>query len=162
MPHTPTRRQLLARLAAGALLAAALGQAHAGRAATTANEASAARAGSDADARAVRAVIEAQLKAFAADDAVRAFSYAAPAIRTQFGDPQTFLSMVRQGYPVVFRPASTAFFQPEWVAEVLVQVVQMRDAAGRAWLATYQLQRQSDKTWRISGCAVLPDSGKAT
>ena len=58
---------------------------------------------------AMRAVIEAQLAAFAADDAARAFSYAAPGIREVFGTPDRFLAMVRSGYPVVYRPASVTF-----------------------------------------------------
>ena len=41
---------------------------------------------SEKDASAVRLVIEARLKAFATDDAERAFSYASTAIRTRFGD----------------------------------------------------------------------------
>jgi hypothetical protein len=147
MPQPLPRRSLLLALAA-----AACGHA----------SPSWARELSDADLRAVRATIEAQLKAFAADDAVRAYSLAAPAIRSQFGSAQNFLAMVREAYPVVYRPASTAFFKPEWVDDTVRQVVQMRDSAGRTWLATYQLQRQPDKAWRISGCAVLPDEGKAT
>lgn len=115
-----------------------------------------------ADARAVREVIEAQLKALAADDAVRAFSYASPAIRSQFGDAASFLSMVKSGYPMVLRPAATAFFQPEAADGAVMQAVQLRDRDGRAWLATYELQRQPDGRWRINGCAVLPDSGKSS
>jgi hypothetical protein len=48
---------------------------------------------SDADARAMREVIEAQLEAFRRDDAPRAFSYAAPEIRESFGTPDP---MVKQ------------------------------------------------------------------
>lgn len=117
---------------------------------------------SERDAKAVRAVVEAQLQALAADDAVRAFSFASPAIRSQFGDAATFITMVRQGYPVLIRPAATAFFQPEAVAGAVIQVVQLRDATGRNWLATYQLQRQADQRWRINGCAVAPDAGKSS
>ena len=43
------------------------------------------------DAKAVRAVVEAQLEAFAADDAKKAFSYAAPSIRKMFGTPERFI-----------------------------------------------------------------------
>jgi Domain of unknown function (DUF4864) len=64
------------------------------------------------DARAVRSVIEAQLAAFAADDAERAYSYASAAIRTQFADAASFMAMVRSGYPMVVRPESVTFFQP--------------------------------------------------
>ena len=57
-------------------------------------------------ARAVRTLIEAQLDAFAAGDAERAFSYASPSIRTQFGDATRFMAMVQTAYPMVIRPAS--------------------------------------------------------
>ena len=117
---------------------------------------------SERDAKAVRAVVEAQLQALAADDAVRAFSFASPAIRSQFGDAATFITMVRQGYPVLIRPAATAFFQPEAVEGTVIQVVQLRDSAGRSWLATYQLQRQADQRWCINGCVVAPDAGKSS
>jgi hypothetical protein len=114
------------------------------------------------DARAVREVVEAQLKALAADDAGRAFSYASPMIRNQFGDAANFMAMVKSGYPMVVRPATTAFFQPEAADGAVMQVVQLRGRDGRVWLATYELQRQPDGRWRINGCAVLPDTGKSS
>lgn len=114
------------------------------------------------DTRAVRAVVEAQLSAFAADDAKRAFSYAAPSIREMFGTPDRFMQMVRAGYPVVYRPASVVFLNPEWVEGQLVQGVHLTDASGALWLAVYRLERQPDKSWRISGCDVQPSSGKMT
>ena len=67
---------------------------------------------STSDTKAVRGVVEAQLAAFAADDAKRAFSYAAPAIRAMFGTPERFVAMVRAGYPVVYRPANINFLHP--------------------------------------------------
>ena len=127
----------------------------------TASAARAERVSAD-DARAVRAVVEAQLSAFAADDAKRAFSYAAPSIREMFGTPARFMEMVRAGYPVVYRPASVVFLNPEWVEGQLVQGVHLTDASGALWLAVYRLERQPDKSWRISGCDVQPSSGKMT
>jgi hypothetical protein len=117
---------------------------------------------SAADAKAARALIEAQLAAFAADDAPRAFSYAAPAIQTMFGTPERFLSMVRDSYPVVYRPASVSFLQPEWVGGKLVQRVQMSDAAGAPWLVVYELERQNDRSWRISACVAGRSQGRST
>ena len=112
-----------------------------------------------ADAKAVRAVVEAQLRAMADGDAERAFSYAAPAIRAQFGDAQRFMAMVAGSYPMVIRPAATVFFLPTQDAggEVL-QVVQLRDGAGKRWRASYLLARQPDGSWRIGGCVVAPES----
>lgn len=114
------------------------------------------------DAQAVRAVVEAQLSAFAADDARRAFSYAAPSIREMFGTPDRFMQMVRAGYPVVYRPASVVFLNPEWVQGQLLQGVHLTDASGALWLAVYRLERQPDKSWRIAGCDVQPSPGKMT
>lgn len=113
------------------------------------------------DAADVRAVVQAQLDALALDDADRAFSFASPGIREMMGNAQNFLAMVRTGYPVVHRPASVAFLKPEFQGAEVVQAVQMTDAKGVAWLAVYNLQRQPDKSWRISGCVVVPNEGRA-
>jgi Domain of unknown function (DUF4864) len=115
---------------------------------------------SASDTKAVRAVVEAQLAAFAADDAKRAFSYAAPAIREMFGTPERFVAMVRAGYPVVYRPTQVNFLHPVWVDGRLVQGVHLTDAEGALWLAIYRLERQPDASWRISGCEVQPATGK--
>ena len=118
---------------------------------------------SETDSRDIRAVIQAQLDALAADDVeCRAFAYASPAIRVRFGDADTFMAMVRDGYPMLVRPAATAFYQPEEVDGAVVQSVGVRDRAGRSWRATYQLQRQADRSWRIDGCVVAPDSGRSS
>ncbi len=115
----------------------------------------------DSDVRAVRSVIEAQLDAFAADDAERAYSYASAAIRTQFADAASFMAMVHAGYPMVVRPASVTFFQPLLVDGTVLQKLQLRDRAGRLWRATYQLEQQATVGWRINGCTVVADSGKS-
>jgi Domain of unknown function (DUF4864) len=117
---------------------------------------------SAADTRAVRAVVEAQLAAFAEDDGKRAFSYAAPSIRQMFGSPERFMAMVRGSYPVVYRPSAVAFLHPAWVQGQLVQGVHLTDAGGALWLAVYTLERQGDQSWRISGCTLQPTSGRVT
>ena len=124
--------------------------------------ASHAAAVAERDARAVRAVIEAQLQAFTGGDAERAFSYASASIRTQFVDAANFMSMVLAGYPMLVQPAASSFFVPEWAGGAVLQRVQLRDRAGVLWRATYQVQPQTDATWRINGCVVVPDSGKSS
>lgn len=113
-----------------------------------------------ADEKSVRTVIENQLAAFAKDDAVKAFSFAAPNVRQAAGSPAAFMTMVREGYPVVYRPASVAFLKPEGKDDDAVQRVQMLDAAGDSWLAIYSLQRQKNKTWRITACTVVENKGR--
>lgn len=113
----------------------------------------------------IRAVVQAQLDAFAKDDADAAFSLAAPFIRQMMGTAQNFLAMVRSGYAVVHRPASVMFLKARWLegeTGEVVQAVQMTDTKGKAWLAIYRMQRQDDKTWRIGGCVLVANEGKAT
>lgn len=118
-------------------------------------------------ARAVRQVVEAQLGAFAIGDADAAFAHAAPAIRQQFGSAQRFMAMVREGYAMLLSPRSVSFFVPELEASdaggpsAVVQAVGVVDRAGRAWRATYQLERQGDGQWRIAGCVVVADGMRA-
>ncbi len=112
------------------------------------------------DSRAARAIVSGQLEAFASDDAKRAFSYAAPAIRDMFGTPERFLAMVREGYPAVYRASGVTFLIPLRVQGQLFQGVHLTDAAGVLWLATYRLERQPDGVWRIAGCELQPASGQ--
>lgn len=117
---------------------------------------------SASDVRAVRAVVEAQLKALADDKPARAFSYASPAIKSQFSDAAKFSEMVHRSYPMLIRPASISFMRPEANEGAIMQAVQFRDREGNFWRAVYELQRQPDKTWRINGCAVAPDDDSST
>ena len=123
---------------------------------------------SEADETSVRAVVEGQLAALASDDAGRAFSFAAPNVRQSVGSAERFMAMVRAHYPAIYRPASTAFIKPESYGESdpqgnqAIQRVHLRDDEGNAWVATYSLRRQSDKTWRITGCKVVPDKDRMT
>jgi len=117
---------------------------------------------SKGDARKVRSVIEAQLSAFAADDAKRAFSYAAPGIREMFGTPERFMAMVREAYPVVYRPAAVSFLQPEAIDGLVIQAVEMTDARGGVWTAVYRLERQRNRAWRITACEIAPSDARSS
>lgn len=111
------------------------------------------------DALQAQQVIRAQLAAFAADDAEAAFSHATPAVRQRFGSAERFVGMVRQGYPMVYRPASVAFMEATDEDGDVLQGVSIVDAAGRTWDVTYRLQRGPDRRWRIAGCRAEPGSG---
>lgn len=115
---------------------------------------------SSTDEKSVRTVVQGQLAAFANDDANKAFSYAAPNVREAVGTAAGFMSMVRNAYPVVYRPASVAFLKPEGKDDKAIQRVQMTDASGDSWLAIYSLQRQKNKAWRITGCVVVANKGR--
>jgi hypothetical protein len=116
---------------------------------------------SEQDTRDAQQIVQAQLAAFAADDAEQAFSYATDGIRAQFGTAAQFVRMVRGAYPVVYRPSAVVFLKPEAGDDELVQPVHMTDRSGTTWMAVYRLQRQGDKRWRIGGCVLVPHAGKA-
>lgn len=117
---------------------------------------------SEADTRALQAVIRAQLDAFAADDAAKAYSYASPGIRGAFRTPEIFMEMVRRGYPVVYRPASVVFLAPEHHGRDVLQPVQMTDKDGVVWLALYLMQRQGSGVWLTNGCQIARSRGQVT
>jgi hypothetical protein len=109
-----------------------------------------------------RAVVQAQLDAFAADDARRAFLLASPGARRHLGSPDNFINLVRKRYAVVYRPASVAFLKPQLIDGVVVLGVQMTDTQGAAWLATYTLERQPDGLFLIEGCELAENEGRYT
>ena len=79
----------------------------------------------EADAAAIRQVVEAQLAAFQRDDGVAAFGYASPSIQEQFNNPDVFMEMVRTGYAPVYRPREVEFLA--WPHGVPVWIDGLRD-----------------------------------
>ncbi len=112
------------------------------------------------DEKQIIAVVQSQLDAFAADDAEKAFSYAAPNIRALLGNAQNFLEMVRSQYDIVVHPVSVVFLKPQGDRADSVLKVQLTDEDGDVWTATYTLQRQKNKLWRITGCVIAEALGK--
>ena len=104
------------------------------------------------DRKETRAVIEAQLEAFKQGDGPKAFSYATPNIQTMFGDAETFMKMVCEGYDVVVKPMTVRFVKFETDGMNALHAVQMIDRQKTLWNVYYVLQKRPDGTWRISSC----------
>ena len=104
-----------------------------------------------ADRQAIVEVIRAQLAAFQRDDGAGAFSYASPTIRRKFGTSENFMAMVRSGYRAVYRPSEVAFLDTRVERGVTLQLVRLLGPDGRSVGAAYEMQRQSDGSWRING-----------
>ncbi|MFM9879636.1 MAG: DUF4864 domain-containing protein [Burkholderiaceae bacterium] len=113
---------------------------------------------SRSDEKNIRAVVQSQLDAFAADDSKKAFSFATPGIQKVMVNAERFMALVQASYPMVYRPAAVAFLKPEQSAGEVVQRVQLTDARGTPWLALYSMEQQKDKSWRIGGCVVVPET----
>ena len=110
-------------------------------------------------AEAVKNTVQAQLNAFANDDADLAFSYAAPSILAIFETPQNFMAMVQHAYPVVYRPAKLLFLAAAGTSSAVVLPVKMWDQEGQSWMATYKLELQADGRWLIVACILVRDQG---
>jgi hypothetical protein len=116
---------------------------------------------SETDRAAVQNVIEQQLGAFLRDDAATAYSFASPGIKAMFPTEEIFMRMVREGYAPVYRSRSHAFGELKETAAGLTQSVDIVDAAGEFWTATYTLQQQPDGSWKITACHLQKKPGES-
>jgi len=107
------------------------------------------------DRSAIEATISAQIAAFRDDDGAAAFAFAAPGIRAQFGDAETFMTMVRTGYVAVYRPQAVRFLALSVADGVPTQEVLVIGPDGSPYFALYKMERQSDGSWRIGGVALV-------
>ncbi|MEM6441061.1 MAG: DUF4864 domain-containing protein [Pseudomonadota bacterium] len=139
----PTRRGVIATGAA-AICAAGFGSGAA------AQEAGAAGA--------IEQVIASQIDAFLRDDFEGAFAFASPGIRRFFGSSDRFGAMVRQGYPMVWRPRGWRFAELSPERGRLRQTVVLEDASGVSHVADY-FMIETDDGWRIDGVTLRPKVG---
>lgn len=114
-----------------------------------------------ADRTAIIDVIGSQIEAFRADRATEAFSYASPAIQRMFGDPQTFMDMVRTGYRPVYRPRTVEFLDLVDTPGGLTQRVLFVGPDGTVVIAHYFMQRQPDGSWKINGVQLTRGEAQA-
>ena len=101
----------------------------------------------------IKEVIEAQIEAFWADDFVTAFTFASPTIKRIFGTPERFGQMVRNGYPMVWRPADVNFLSIEERGDEIWQNVMVRDAEGALFILEYQMIA-GESGWKINAVHV--------
>lgn len=113
---------------------------------------------STADTNAIQTVIQDQLDAFNRDDGARAFGHASPMIQGIFQTVDVFMSMVRDGYPPVYRSALAEFGALHMMNGEPVQEVYVTGQDGLSVLAVYTMEQQEDESWRINGCTILQAS----
>ena len=103
----------------------------------------------------IRNTIQSQIEAFRADDFARAFTFASPTIKGMFGTPENFGAMVKQGYPMVYRPAEVQMMDLREVAGALWQRVRITDQAGAGWYLDYMMV-ETPEGWQINAVQILP------
>jgi Domain of unknown function (DUF4864) len=103
----------------------------------------------------IRNTIQSQIDAFQADDFTRAFTFASPTIKGMFGTPENFGAMVKQGYPMVYRPAQVQMMELREVAGNLWQRVRITDQAGAGWYLDYMMIETAEG-WQINAVQIMP------
>ncbi|MGR3495586.1 DUF4864 domain-containing protein [Citreimonas sp.] len=106
----------------------------------------------------IETTIQSQIDAFLRDDLDEAFGYAAPSIQGMFGTPQNFGAMVRNGYPMVWRPEDLRFGDLLDLPGGLAQTVIVTDGAGVEHWLEYRMT-QTDAGWRIAGVRIVEAPG---
>lgn len=107
---------------------------------------------------AIQRVISEQIAAFRSDDFAAAFTHASPSIRRMFGTAERFGAMVRQGYPMVWRPDAVRFGALEERGGRLFQPVFLTDAGGTLHIADYEMIAV-DGVWKINGVTLRRPEG---
>ena len=100
-------------------------------------------------------IIRSQMEALGRDDAVTAYSYAAPAIQNMFPQADIFLGMVQRTYTPIYRHKSFEFGEGRAADGKIAQAVHIVDADGVPWEGLYTLEQQPDGSLKISGCVLL-------
>jgi len=103
----------------------------------------------------IQGTISRQIEAFRMDDFGTAFSYASPNIQEMFRNAENFGRMVRQGYPMVWRPADVRFLALKQLGAFQLQKVMVKDGNGRFHVLEYEMV-QTGIGWQINGVRLLP------
>jgi hypothetical protein len=102
----------------------------------------------------IETTIQGQIDAFLVDDFARAFEFASPTIKRMFGSSERFGLMVRNGYPMVHRPADVEFLELRKQGPLLFQKVRILDAKGIPYFMEYNMI-DTPKGWQIDGVELL-------
>jgi len=113
------------------------------------------------DWKSIKQVIAAQRAALIAGDGEKAFGYATPAIRAQFGDADLFMAMVEVGYPALLTARYAEFLEGAVIDGLIIQPLRLVDADNVVRVALYTMEKQKTGAWRISGCRIGPSTIQA-
>lgn len=107
----------------------------------------------------IEGVIQQQVDAFVAGDAVAAFRYASPVIQGIFGTPESFGRMVETGFPMIWKPADVQYLGVRTEGGRTIERVLFKGADGAIGLFDYEMTEGPDG-WVING--VFPVAGPTT
>ncbi len=98
----------------------------------------------------VRSTISSQIDAFKENNVNKAYTFAAPNIQAQFPNPDIFGLMVRNGYPIIWKPKSFKFTEFKALGTTCIQRVLFQSDSGSIASYDYILEK-NDNVWKIAG-----------
>jgi Domain of unknown function (DUF4864) len=111
--------------------------------------------------KAIQRVVTDQLRALKAGNAAKAFSFASPGIRAQFGTPDNFIAMVRSSYDALLVARYTEFLEGAVVDGRVIQPLRLFAPDNTVLVALYTMEKQKDGRWKIAGCVLAPSTVQA-
>ena len=114
---------------------------------------------SEIEMKKVRNTISSQIEAFKENNIKKAYTFAAPNIQAQFPNPDVFGLMVRNGYPVIWRPKSFKFTKFQDLGNKSIQRVLFQSYDGSLTTYDYILEKY-DGLWKIAGVLTINLAGE--
>tara|TARA_B100000963_G_scaffold203216_1_gene176965 strand:- start:662 stop:1093 length:432 start_codon:yes stop_codon:yes gene_type:complete len=108
---------------------------------------------------AVRYTISSQIEAFKENDVKKAYTFAAPNIQAQFPNPDIFGLMVRNGYPVIWKPKNYKFTTFKDFGNRCTQRVLFQSYNGSLQSYDYILEKNGN-LWKIAGVLTINSAGE--
>ena len=105
----------------------------------------------------IQSTISDQLRAFASDNFIEAFTHASPGIKDIFGTVENFSNMVKKGYPMVWRYNNFEFLNLEETPQGYSQIVRITDKNDKLFLLKYFMKNVAG-IWKISGVSIIEAS----
>ena len=107
----------------------------------------------------VRHTISSQIDAFKDNDLKKAYTFAAPNIQAQFPNPDIFGLMVRNGYPIIWKPKSYKFTTFKDLGNRCIQRVLFQSYNGSLESYDYILEKNGN-LWKIAGVLTINSTGE--
>ena len=107
----------------------------------------------------VRHTISSQIDAFKDNDVEKAYTFAAPNIQAQFPSPDIFGLMVRNGYPIIWKPKSYKFTTFKDLGNRYIQRVLFQSYNGSLESYDYILEKNGS-LWKIAGVLTINSAGE--
>tara|TARA_B100001057_G_C22099396_1_gene662621 strand:- start:61 stop:492 length:432 start_codon:yes stop_codon:yes gene_type:complete len=108
---------------------------------------------------AVRYTISSQIDAFKDKDVKKAYTFAAPNIQAQFPNPDIFGLMVRNGYPIIWKPKNYKFTTFKDLGNKCIQRVLFQSYKGSLVSYDYILEKDGN-LWKIAGVLTINSVGE--